>query len=48
MWVVVYGNPFEGMRIVGPFKRYSDAEEYADVENPADDWWITELQEPEE
>jgi hypothetical protein len=40
MHVVAYGNAFDGLRLVGPFGTYDEAIEYANVDNPCDDWNI--------
>lgn len=47
MVVVLYGNPLDGLRIVGPFDSPADALAY--TEHPADgerDWWIAEVDAP--
>lgn len=45
-YLVVYGNPVDGLRFVGPFGTHEEACEYADVDNPSDEWWIAELEVP--
>lgn len=41
--VIIYGNPVDGLAVVGPFELYGDAEAYA--EKKIDDgWWITNLE----
>jgi hypothetical protein len=46
MSVVLIGSPISGFRVVGPFKTYEDAEEYAgNVED--EEAWVTLLEAPE-
>ncbi len=44
LYVVTIGNPFDGMRLVGPFDDGEAANEYAD--NHQDDWWVVKLDAP--
>lgn len=43
MHVVVYGNPFDGMTIVGPFTTGVEAVEWASDHLKRDDWWAMPL-----
>jgi len=43
-YVVVIGNPFDGLGIHGPFPSREEAEEWA--EDAQNDWWIVELYDP--
>lgn len=38
MIVVAAGNPFDGMRLHGPFEAYDEANDWAE-RNITDDWW---------
>lgn len=40
--VVAYGNPFDGLELVGPFPDSDKANDYADVDNSGD-WWVISL-----
>ena len=44
MHVVMFGNPIDGLQIVGPFKTADDACQWADLANLSADWWIAPLQ----
>lgn len=44
-YVIVIGNPFDGMTVVGPFDDPDTASAYG--EDQEDDWWIVTLQKPE-
>jgi hypothetical protein len=47
--IVIYGNPVEGFNYFGPFHLREDALAWAEHSVPdMDDWWITNLQSPEE
>ena len=44
-WVVVLGNPVDGISIHGPFKNHMDAMTWAEG---FEDWWITTLEDPDD
>jgi hypothetical protein len=49
-YVVVSGNPFDGLTIWGPFDCFKEAEDFA-ICNPITDlsdetWWIEHLESP--
>lgn len=46
MFVVVFGNPFDGMSVHGPFQDSEDANRYA--EDADCDWWLMDLTQPEQ
>lgn len=46
--VVMYGNPVDGFRIVGPFEDRDAAVQYGESEPSQNDWWIAELDAPAE
>lgn len=46
MFVLVIGNPIDGLKFIGPFYTSDAAIEYAD-ENAEDAFWITEMKNPE-
>jgi hypothetical protein len=46
-YVVVVGNPFDGMAIHGPFDEIEDANQYGEYTNE-DYWWVLELVTPED
>lgn len=39
MYVVVYGNPLDGLEIVGPFKDAGEALDYAENNLSGELWW---------
>lgn len=45
MFIVVYGNPFDGMTAAGPFNDGEDAAQWAEV-NADESWWIVPLTAP--
>ena len=47
MYVILHGNPVDGLGLVGPFPSADEATEYADEYfNGAGEWWIVELEAP--
>lgn len=46
MDIIVVGNPFDGMRAVGPFPDGEKAHEWADSEVSAEDWWCVNVEPP--
>lgn len=47
MHVLCVGNPFDGIRIYGPFATGEEANEFAD-EQKLGDWWAVPLLSPSE
>ena len=48
MFVILYGNPVDGMSIIGPFPTSEDANGHAeDTLNGNGEWWVVELESPE-
>ena len=47
-YMVAVGNPFEGITFYGPFQYLEDANDWAAIEDPAEDWWIVTLYAPRE
>ena len=47
-YVVITGNPVDGLFFYGPFDSYDEATAYAERNHDGDDWWATKLQQPEE
>lgn len=43
-YVVVSGNPFDGLTIYGPFPYVEDAIEWADSDLRDEPWWIVKVQ----
>lgn len=41
--VIVLGNPFDGLSIVGPFATGDEANEWADLHASGEDWWCVAL-----
>jgi hypothetical protein len=44
-YILIYGNPVDGLKFEGPFDTFDDAEEEASWHN--DTWWIVDLIEPQ-
>jgi hypothetical protein len=44
-YVVVSGNPFDGMTIYGTFDTHEDAQQWAGPQ--LDEWWVLEVKAPE-
>jgi hypothetical protein len=45
-YILIYGNPVDGMKFEGPFEEFEDAEDHTLFHD--NDWWIAELKDPEE
>ena len=45
MWVVIQGNPVNGLIHIGPFASREDAIDWADSDNGpfSADWWVAEM-----
>lgn len=46
MFVVLVGNPIDGMTIHGPFEDGNEAGDWAQSEFQDDTWWIVEVKKP--
>lgn len=47
MYVILKGNPVDGLSVIGPFATPEEAIEVADLTLTVEyDWWITPLEEP--
>lgn len=44
--VLMYGNPADGFRVVGPFENAEAATAYLETERDRSDWWIMDLDAP--
>ena len=42
-YTIAYGNPFDGITLIGLYDTHDEAVEAADVDNPADEWHIVEI-----
>ena len=47
MYVLVVGNPIDGLQFVGPFPDHDAAVEYAERYEDQE-WWVTSLDKPKE
>lgn len=45
-YVVVSGNPFDGLTIYGSFSCVEEAIEWADLDLRDEPWWIVKVQSP--
>ncbi|KKM60573.1 hypothetical protein LCGC14_1540590 [marine sediment metagenome] len=43
MYVLVVGNPFDGLGLLGPFEDPDEACEWALTELKYDTWWVMEV-----
>lgn len=48
MFVVVIGNPFDGMRLVGGFRTWDEAEDWAGEFLGPEEWNIVAVDSPDE
>lgn len=48
MSVVVFGNPVDGIQVIGPFDTGEDATRWADLVFNDGDWWVVPLEATEE
>lgn len=48
MWVIALGDPFNGMRIKGPFDDYAHAVDYAQTYYFTETWHVVEVKVPED
>ena len=46
MFVIIVGNPCDGMSFYGPFEDGNEANEYADERFSKEDWWVARLEAP--
>lgn len=47
-YAICYGNPVDGFTFIGPFRHRDDAVLYAERDAINGEWWIVELEQPEE
>jgi hypothetical protein len=40
MYVVVTGNPFDGLSLWGPFNDANEAGDWASIEMDGETWWV--------
>lgn len=45
MWIIIAGNPVDGLNFIGPFQTSEEAHEYADWDQylKNQDWWVVDL-----
>jgi len=43
LYVLIVGNPFDGLRIYGPWTDANLAQEYADQNHDDADWWVMQV-----
>jgi hypothetical protein len=46
MFIIVAGNPMDGITFYGPFKTGEAAGDWAEYAIPNDDWWVSNITEP--
>jgi len=48
-YVILIGNPVDGLEFIGPFDDGNEATEYAEVKvHRNKEWWLAEMEAPEE
>ena len=45
-YVIVVGNPIDGINLIGPFTDVDEPNEYAE-RHVRDEWWVVEVRQPE-
>jgi len=45
-YILIIGNPIDGLKFEGPFEDFEEAEMHAEFQD--DTWWIVNLRNPEE
>lgn len=45
MYVLIYGNPVDGLEFIGPFNSHETAIQHAET-YILSDWWIAEMEAP--
>jgi hypothetical protein len=49
MYVLITGNPIDGISLIGPFDEPDAAIDYAEVNiNGQGEWWLVEVEAPQE
>lgn len=46
MWVVVTGNPLDGIEHIGPFNTSDHATDWADEHIEDEEWWVAPMTTP--
>jgi len=44
MYVVAFGNAFDGLIFFGPFDSFDEAEAYANAENAGQEWNVVKVE----
>jgi hypothetical protein len=47
-FVLVTGDPVDGINLVGPFEVYDDAVRHAEAEYKGETWWVVHVRSPGE
>ncbi len=47
MYIVVTGDPIDGLFFYGPFLSHEEATEFADREHGEFTWWVADLEKPD-
>jgi hypothetical protein len=48
MYLIIVGNPIDGLNIFGPFDTQEDALWYGENNHVDEDWWFTKTINPDE
>lgn len=43
LWVLIVGNPFDGLRVFGPFDSTDEIDGYTEEHHAHDEWWVVKL-----
>ena len=44
MWIVIVGNPLDGLAFHGPFEYSDSAVDWAEIHAVDSDWWVSEVE----
>ena len=46
MYIIIYGNPVDGLQFIGPFTEPGLANSYAETRLKHETWWVGTMQKP--
>jgi hypothetical protein len=46
MYILIVGNPFDGLRTIGTFDDAEEAGDYGNLLHRGDTWWVMRLEDP--
>jgi hypothetical protein len=45
-YILIVGNPIDGLSVIGPFELHDDAINYGETFGQGEDWWVTGMSNP--